>query len=240
MSENCLPDNVFCFVFQGILVAGIHEGESFSFSMCNPPFFQTLQEAGQNPHTAHAGQTVLTASLLCLLTHLLSQPVIPLSIHALANCILFAKTNLTIQNMRQHKSRISILVTLNDAQSQGKCVSAGTPEEMVCPGGELGFVSQMVKDSIQLQRRVHWYTSMVGKKATLKQLRSMLHESKVTALRTTEFVQVRWEETQGCIQSLICSVSPFLVHSFICPIVRPSIHPSIHLSIHPSSNYFSN
>ena len=61
---------------------------------------------------------------------------------------------------------------------------------MVCPGGELAFVSHMVQDSLKLQGRVHWYSSMVGKKATLKQLRRMLHESKVTALRTTELVQV--------------------------------------------------
>ena len=61
---------------------------------------------------------------------------------------------------------------------------------MVCPGGELAFVTQMVKDSITLQGRIHWYTSMVGKKATLKQLRRLLHDSRVTALRTTEFVQV--------------------------------------------------
>jgi len=64
------------------------------------------------------------------------------------------------------------------------------PEEMVCPGGEFAFVSQMVQDSLKLRGRVHWYTSMVGKKATLKQLRRMLHASKVTALRTTELVQV--------------------------------------------------
>lgn len=70
------------------------------------------------------------------------------------------------------------------------CFCAGTPEEMVCPGGELAFVTQMVKDSIKLQGRIHWYTSMVGKKATLKQLRRLLHNSRVTALRSTEFVQV--------------------------------------------------
>ena len=69
--------------------------------------------------------------------------------------------------------------------------SAGTPEEMVCLGGELAFVTQIVQDSINLQGRVHWYTSMLGKKATLKQIRLLLHNSKVTALRTTEFVQVR-------------------------------------------------
>lgn len=78
----------------------------------------------------------------------------------------------------------------------GYFLPLGTPEEMVCSGGELAFVSQMVKDSIQLQGRVHWYTSMVGKKATLKQLRRMLHDSKVTALRTTEFVQVRQKGAQ--------------------------------------------
>ena len=84
--------------------------------------------------------------------------------------------------------------------SKGVCaLSAGTPEEMVCPGGELAFVTQMVKDSLKLQGRVHWYTSMVGKKTTLKQLRRKLHESKVTALRTTEFVQVRLAD-QSCRQ----------------------------------------
>ena len=71
---------------------------------------------------------------------------------------------------------------------------------MVCPGGELAFVTQMVKDSIKLQGRVHWYTSMVGKKATLKQLRRLLHNSRVTALRTTEFVQV---SSDYCIFTII-------------------------------------
>lgn len=67
---------------------------------------------------------------------------------------------------------------------------AGTAEEMVCPGGELAFVTQMVKDSLQLKGQIHWYSSMLGKKASLKTLRRLLHDSKVTALRTTEFVQV--------------------------------------------------
>ena len=52
-------------------------------SMCNPPFFETLEEAGRNPATAFGG----------------------------------------------------------------------TAEEMVCPGGELAFVLQMVEDSVALQAR---------------------------------------------------------------------------------------
>lgn len=42
-------------MLQGILLPAVHNGECFSFCMCNPPFFETLQEAGRNPHTAYAG-----------------------------------------------------------------------------------------------------------------------------------------------------------------------------------------
>lgn len=42
-------------IMQGILLPAVHEEESFSFCMCNPPFFGSLQEAGCNPHTAYAG-----------------------------------------------------------------------------------------------------------------------------------------------------------------------------------------
>ena len=40
-----------------------------------------------------------------------------------------------------------------------------------------------------------WFTSMVGKKATLKAVRLLLHQLGVRCLRTTEFVQVR---AAGC------------------------------------------
>jgi 23S rRNA (adenine1618-N6)-methyltransferase len=49
--------------------------------MCNPPFFESMEEAGQNPGTAFSG----------------------------------------------------------------------TAEEMTCEGGEMSFVMQMIKDSLQLQ-----------------------------------------------------------------------------------------
>ena len=42
-----------------------------------------------------------------------------------------------------------------------------------------------------LQDRVHWYTSMVGKKSTLKALRQQLCAAGVSALRVTEFAQGR-------------------------------------------------
>ena len=41
------------------------------------------------------------------------------------------------------------------------------------------------------QERVTWFTTMVGKKGTLKQTRALLHTHRVPAVRATEFVQAR-------------------------------------------------
>ncbi len=75
-----------------------------------------------------------------------------------------------------------------------QCKLTGTPAEMVCPGGELAFIRRMVADSVQLRGSFHWYTTMVGKKDTLKAIRMELHALGVTALRTTELAQVGWVE----------------------------------------------
>jgi 23S rRNA (adenine1618-N6)-methyltransferase len=126
---------------------------SFAFCVCNPPFFESGDEAGRNPRTA----------------------------------------------------------------------CGGTAHEMVCPGGEAAFVASIVADSVAVAaavleeeaegreggggggsgRRqapfpsVHWFSTMVGKKATLKAARAALHElmrpalpdepvrARVTAVRTT-------------------------------------------------------
>ena len=50
-------------------------------------------------------------------------------------------------------------------------------------------MSGMVRDSLSLRGAVHWYTTMVGKKATLRAVRSLLYRHGVRALRTTEFFQ---------------------------------------------------
>ena len=42
-----------------------------------------------------------------------------------------------------------------------------------------------------MQGRVHWYTSMVGKKATLRAVRAALAELRCPTVRTTELCQGR-------------------------------------------------
>ncbi|XP_065867926.1 uncharacterized protein [Euphorbia lathyris] len=108
-----------------ILSGVVKDGEKFDFCMCNPPFFENMDEAGLNPKTA----------------------------------------------------------------------CGGTPEEMVCPGGEKAFITRIIEDSVVLKESFRWYSSMVGRKTNLKFLISKLREVGVTIVKTTEFVQgqtCRW------------------------------------------------
>ncbi|KAJ7533205.1 hypothetical protein O6H91_13G037600 [Diphasiastrum complanatum] len=104
-----------------ILVGVVKEGEMFDFCMCNPPFFETMEEAGANPRTA----------------------------------------------------------------------CGGTKEEMVCPGGEVGFITRLIEDSLELKNKIHWYTTMVGQKVVMKAMVAKLRALGIAILRTTEFVQGR-------------------------------------------------
>eukprot|EP01018_Ginkgo_biloba_P018753 Gb_28580 [translate_table: standard] len=114
---------VFSKSYQGtpVLLGVIKEGEHFDFCMCNPPFFESIEEAGANPRTS----------------------------------------------------------------------CGGTVEEMVCPGGEQAFITRIMEDSIKLRERIRWYTTMVGRKISLKVLITNLRKVGVTMIQTTEFVQGR-------------------------------------------------
>ncbi|KAL8382280.1 hypothetical protein RB595_006191 [Gaeumannomyces hyphopodioides] len=46
----------------------------------------------------------------------------------------------------------------------------GAPVEMVCGGGEVGFVGRMLDESLALQGRARWYTAMLGKLSSLEAL----------------------------------------------------------------------
>lgn len=73
----------------------------------------------------------------------------------------------------------------------------GSDAETACPGGERAFTARILEDSLLLRDRVHWYTTMCGKKETVKHLRRALasRDARVAAVRTTVFRQgktARW------------------------------------------------
>ncbi|GAX84031.1 hypothetical protein CEUSTIGMA_g11455.t1 [Chlamydomonas eustigma] len=117
--------------------------------------------------------------------------------------------------------------SMSEAASNPSTACGGTAMEMVYPGGELKFVMQMVEDSVRLGARIHWYTTMLGKKVTLKALRKELHARHVTAIRTTELVQGK---TSRWAIAWSFEVDPNLANQPLPRALNPLDKPSPHIT----------
>jgi 23S rRNA (adenine1618-N6)-methyltransferase len=53
---------------------------------------------------------------------------------------------------------------------------------MCTPGGEVGFISRLIEESMVLTKRVRWYSSMLGKLSSLSPLIQKLKDNKVRVL----------------------------------------------------------
>ena len=62
-------------------------------------------------------------------------------------------------------------------------------------GGELEFVKRIIHDSLQLEKRLRWYSCVLGKKCSLASLKEELHIQRVPNVTSTELCQgrtMRW------------------------------------------------
>lgn len=64
-------------------------------------------------------------------------------------------------------------------------VCTGSENEMICPGGDVGFVTRILEESLVLRSRVQWYTSMLGRLASVHQIISKLKEHNITNFAVT-------------------------------------------------------
>ena len=72
---------------------------------------------------------------------------------------------------------------------------AGSRGEQFTPGGEVGFVLRLVRESQQLGAQVGWYTSLLGRKASLRPVLRALRKARAPRVRTAELAQgvtLRW------------------------------------------------
>ncbi|KAF2870462.1 hypothetical protein BDV95DRAFT_629139 [Massariosphaeria phaeospora] len=53
-------------------------------------------------------------------------------------------------------------------------VCTGAEVEMVCEGGDVGFVTRIVNESLELREKVTWYSSMLGKLSSVKAIVHLL------------------------------------------------------------------
>ena len=103
----------------------VPEKESFDFTMCNPPFFETVEQKVPNPKAALE-------------------------------------------------------------------ITAG---ELATDGGEYNFILQMILESFDMKEQVRWFTSLIGRKVTLKKLLITFKDLKITNVHQTTLYQgntTRW------------------------------------------------
>ncbi|PVV01150.1 hypothetical protein BB560_004443 [Smittium megazygosporum] len=70
-------------------------------------------------------------------------------------------------------------------------LSRYTTNEGIVAGGECSFLTQMVEQSVGFSKRVIWFTSMVGKKSTLKFVTAKLNQVKAKRIITGTLKQGR-------------------------------------------------
>ncbi len=63
----------------------------------------------------------------------------------------------------------------------------GQSNELWCPGGEVSFIKQMIKESIGV--KCHWFTTLVSKESNLPAIYRALDEIKATEVRTIQLGQ---------------------------------------------------
>ncbi|XP_051013895.1 RNA N6-adenosine-methyltransferase METTL16 [Acomys russatus] len=83
----------------------------------------------------------------------------------------------------------------NSRRPPPSSVNTGGITEIMAEGGELEFVKRIIHDSLQLKRRLRWYSCMLGKKCSLAPLKEELRIQGVPKVTFTEFCQgrtMRW------------------------------------------------
>ncbi|KAL0131663.1 hypothetical protein PUN28_002893 [Cardiocondyla obscurior] len=71
----------------------------------------------------------------------------------------------------------------------------GNDKELKTEGGEIGFVMKMIEESVEVKDRIKIYSTMIGKKADLVNLKRLLNLKGIKNMTWTEFCQghtTRW------------------------------------------------
>ena len=84
-----------------------------------------------------------------------------------------------------YSSQAEMLASYGTKTAPPSAICTGSENEMICPGGDVGFVSRLLEESLQLQGRVQWYTAMLGKLSSLQQIVAKLKERKINNFAVT-------------------------------------------------------
>ncbi|KAG8625747.1 hypothetical protein KVT40_006148 [Elsinoe batatas] len=93
-----------------------------------------------------------------------SSPLLPLDGLGIDNL------DFTMCNPPFYAGQADLLSSAERKDAPPSAICTGADNEMICPGGDAGFVLRMVEESRRLGERVGWYTSMLGKLGSVYQV----------------------------------------------------------------------
>ncbi|WCN11967.1 23S rRNA (adenine(1618)-N(6))-methyltransferase RlmF [Marinomonas mediterranea] len=75
------------------------------------------------------------------------------------------------------------------ADTQAPLNFGGQSAELWCDGGEAGFISRMIQESVAVKDQCFWFTSLVSRQANLPALRALLKKVNVQQIKEVEMAQ---------------------------------------------------
>ncbi|TRM63083.1 hypothetical protein BD626DRAFT_569145 [Schizophyllum amplum] len=157
-----------------LLPLATHPNRHFAFTMCNPPFYASAAEIAASA----AGKARPAAG-------------------ARRVGVRQASRVSSSRTTPEPTGKVGIDV---DVEMDAPTALAGAPVEMVTPGGESAFVARMIAESVQYSERCGWYTSMLGKLASVAEVVRVLKQyeslARVSSQALSSVLPLRNEMTQ--------------------------------------------
>ncbi|CZT19704.1 uncharacterized protein RCC_05556 [Ramularia collo-cygni] len=111
-------------------------------------------------------------------------PILPLDLLKIEEMD-FTMTNPPFYSSQQDFQASSKHGSAEDSTAASSVVCTGAENEMICEGGDVGFVMRILRESLVLRERVQWYTAMLSKLASLQQVVAALKEHGISNYAVT-------------------------------------------------------
>ncbi|KXS95410.1 hypothetical protein AC578_6778 [Pseudocercospora eumusae] len=73
----------------------------------------------------------------------------------------------------------------SDDDEAPSAICVGSRNEMICPDGDVGFVTRILEESLKLRERVQWYTAFLSKMSSLQQIVAKLKANEIENFAVT-------------------------------------------------------
>lgn len=94
-----------------------------------------------------------------------------------------------VANLARHRQKRNLPRSSMGNKNQTRLNFAGTPNELWCEGGELGFIRKMIEQSVNYAHQVGWFTCLVSNKDNLVDISQYFAHHGISHTQTIHMAQ---------------------------------------------------